>query len=117
MDENKQVGPSHGRSVFDNLMFGPTRRPTSLEVTKDDDPQNATKDFEANLETTKLEDKNLSKPENMTEKNNNETNPQAPELDFVQMMQQFDMLMDYANKLGPSLKKMGPLFDLFKGKK
>lgn len=111
MEENKQPEPYRGRSYFDSLMFGPPRRPVvpsedQKAANETVDPQKVTEDP---IETPKKE-----QPEQPKENQKVSPNEQ-PQVDFVQMMQQFDTLMDYANKLGPSFKKMGPLFDLIKG--
>jgi hypothetical protein len=81
------------RNFFDSLMFGPPRNPNSEQ-------QQFTEDkITSGLQTVGKENTN--------------SHPGA-EIDLVQMMQQFDMIMGYANKLGPTLKKIGPVFDLLK---
>ncbi len=121
MDENKQVGNPQGRSVFDSLMFGPPRRPEISQQEKPMEPsaeneietEVSRENADLNVSATKVQDQTGD----LNTQNPSEVDNQPPQLDFVQMMQQFDILMDYASKLGPSLKKLGPLFDLLKGKK
>jgi hypothetical protein len=102
----KKAGNHQGGNFFDSLMFGSPRMPVTTKQTKTED---TTETEQAEDTTQKMEQTE------QTEKVAPAENTQAPQLDLAQMMQQFDQLIDYANKLGPSLKKMGPLFDLFKG--
>lgn len=97
-DQKKQQEKNKGGDLFDNLMFGPPRRPIGSEQSQPSEDKE--------LDNNKIESSITSESEAKNEQ---------PQLDFAQMMQQFDSLMGYVNKLGPSLKKMGPLFDLFKG--
>ncbi|MCT8140411.1 hypothetical protein H1D32_23565 [Anaerobacillus sp. CMMVII] len=105
MEDNKQEG--QGRNFFDSLMFGP--------------PPQGSKTIEQQKSTsTDAPEEQTQIQQNQVQKNNGqlshtENSHDQPQLDLVQMMQQFDSLMDYANKLGPTLKKLSPLFDLFKG--
>ncbi|OIJ18482.1 hypothetical protein BKP45_13010 [Anaerobacillus alkalidiazotrophicus] len=103
MEDNKQQETPQARNFFDELMFGPTAHPPI--------------DEEANTQTTRTEASKESMPTqtegNKSNKHNSENSP-TQEIDFVQMVEQFDQFMGLVNKLGPSLKKMGPLVDLFK---
>ncbi|QOY34156.1 hypothetical protein AWH56_015615 [Anaerobacillus isosaccharinicus] len=113
MEENKQHEPYRGRSYFDSLMFGPPRRP--VIPTEDQKATNEPVVDTQQVAEDPIETQKKEQPKQPIQENQNVNPKEQPQVDFVQMMQQFDTLMDYANKLGPSFKKMGPLFDLFKG--
>ena len=101
MTDKNETRQEPQNNFFDQLMFGPPRQPV-----KEQQP----------LEEEKAKTKPSTEKNNATNNNNvtnNETNP-APEVDIAQMMQQFDTMMNYANKIGPSLKKLTPLFDILK---
>ncbi|OIJ10453.1 hypothetical protein BKP37_18115 [Anaerobacillus alkalilacustris] len=94
MEDNKQQETPQARNFFDELMFGPTVHPSIDEEASKESMPNQTEGNKSN-------------------KHNSENSP-TQEIDFVQMVEQFDQFMGLVNKLGPSLKKMGPLVDLFK---
>ncbi|MCD8500938.1 MAG: hypothetical protein LRY71_03730 [Bacillaceae bacterium] len=95
----EQQNPQPRRSLFDSMMFGPPPADTS-GVTSEE-----VKKPEQQVEMT------TEQPNDKESTNNN--NP--PEIDMAQMMQTIDTLMGYADKFGPTLKKMGPLLDILKG--
>jgi hypothetical protein len=108
MEENKQQDSYRGRSYFDSLMFGPAPRQTPTMEQKQTTQVAPTAPVQSDdpVKQTQQEQPIHSQAE---------TSNDQPQVDLAQMMQQFDMFMEYANKLGPSFKKLGPLFDLIKG--
>ncbi len=94
-----QQTPQPRRSFFDDLMFGSHAPHTSSQNNE-----------EVKQTTQQTETSNQEQDDSETTNNNT-----PPEIDMAQMMQTIDTLMGYADKFGPTLKKMGPLFDLLKG--
>lgn len=97
MEENQRN--QQVRSHFDNMMFGMPRQ----SISEKQEEQNNQNELEGENKT--------NNQTNQTEENSKT----VPEIDFIQMAQQFDELMGYVNKLSPSLKKLEPLMDLLKG--
>lgn len=95
MEEKSTQKNVHGNNFFDSLMFGPPQQPKA---------------------TNSIEDKGeSSNTEDQTSNQKQGDDSGAPQVDMLQMMQSFDALMGYVNKLSPSLKKLGPLVELLKG--
>lgn len=96
MDEQQQRNQPR-RSVFDDFMFGPPLN------------QQGSGDAQQNQQPIQDNPSPPSPQQSTEEKSDNS------EIDMAQMMQSIDTLMGYANKFGPTLKKLGPIFDLLNG--